>query len=84
MMSTDGPRVEQVFYYVHYTWAAPLQIAMVLTLLYLYLGPATFAGFGVMILLIPLQTKIAATLGKYTSQTVKVGSGLPYACSSAS
>ena len=38
----------------------PVQIILALVLLYNFLGPSIFAGFGVMILLIPVNFVIAA------------------------
>ena len=45
--------------YFHTLWSAPLQIVLSLVFLYLTMGPSIFAGFAVMILMIPLNASVA-------------------------
>ena len=41
--------------YIHTLWSAPLQIGLSLVFLYLTMGPSIFAGFAIMVLMIPLN-----------------------------
>lgn len=42
--------------YGHQVWTAPVKIILGSILLWNYIGPAVFAGLGVMIILVPLNT----------------------------
>ena len=46
--------------YIHMTWSAPLQIILSLIFLYRAMGPPIFAGFGMMLIMIPLNGVLAA------------------------
>ena len=59
-MSVDAQRLMDLTTYLHMIWSAPLQIVLSLALLYQTMGFSIFAGFVVMILLIPFNTVIAA------------------------
>lgn len=54
-MSVDAQRFMDVTNYIHLIWSAPFQILVALLLLYLSMGVSVFAGFGVMLLFIPLN-----------------------------
>lgn len=41
--------------YLHLTWSATFQIVVVLSLLFWLLGPAVFAGIGVIVVLAPIN-----------------------------
>ena len=58
-MAIDAQRFMDVCNYIHMLWSAPVQIALSLYFLYQQMGSAIFAGFGVMLLLIPVNTWIA-------------------------
>ena len=58
-MAIDAQRFMDVCNYIHMLWSAPVQIALSLYFLYQEMGSAIFAGFGVMLLLIPVNTWIA-------------------------
>jgi ABC-type multidrug transport system fused ATPase/permease subunit len=45
---------------VHYTWAAPLQLIIGMSLLILFLGYAAFAGVGIMIIMLPLSAFLSS------------------------
>jgi len=64
LMSNDTQRLMDLCPNFHLIWSAPFQIIVALVLLVLTIGSAAFVGFGIMILLIPLQGLIAARLGK--------------------
>ena len=55
LMSVDAQRFMDVTNYIHLIWSAPFQILVALLLLYLSMGVSVFAGFGVMLLFIPLN-----------------------------
>ena len=59
LMSVDAQRLMDLMPYIHTLWSAPLQIILSLVFLYLTMGPSIFAGFAVMILMIPLNAAIA-------------------------
>lgn len=59
LMSVDAQRFMDLMTYVHTVWSGPLQIIVALYFLYMELGPSIFAGFGVMIVLIPINALIA-------------------------
>ena len=54
-MSVDAQRFMDLMPYLHNIWSAPLQIVLSLIFLYLTLGPSIFAGFAIMVLMIPLN-----------------------------
>ena len=45
--------------YINTLWSAPLQISLGIYMLWGVLGPATLAGIGVMVLLLPINLKVA-------------------------
>ena len=59
LMSVDAQRLMDLMSYIHTLWSAPLQIVLSLVFLYLTMGPSIFAGFAVMILMIPINAAIA-------------------------
>ena len=60
LMSVDAQRLMDLVTYLYAVYSAPIQITIALVLLYRFLGPSIFAGFAVMILLIPINFVIAA------------------------
>ena len=50
--------------YFHTIWWAPLQIVLSLVFLYLTMGPPIFAGFAVMVLMIPLNSGLGSWMQK--------------------
>lgn len=71
LMSVDTQRVVDMMPYINMIWSAPFQIAISLFLLYRTLGASVFAGFFVMILLIPLNGVIAGMSGKLQQKQMK-------------
>ena len=55
LMSVDAQRLMDLMSYLNMIWSAPLQIVLSLVFLYLTMGPSIFAGFAVMVLMIPLN-----------------------------
>ena len=58
-MSVDAQRLMDLMWYINMIWSAPLQIVLSLVFLYLTMGPSIFAGFAVMVLMIPLNALLA-------------------------
>ena len=64
-MSVDAQRFMDLMPYFHMIWSAPLQIVLALIFLWFTMGPSIFAGFAVMVLLIPVNIFIAAKARQY-------------------
>ena len=60
--SVDASRVEQLIPYLHCLWTNPVQILLALALLITFIGTASFTGFGILLLFIPLQMLTAKYL----------------------
>ena len=54
-MSVDAGRFDFCLSFIHLIWAAPLQVGIIIYLLYLELGVSCLAGVGVLVLLLPTQ-----------------------------
>eukprot|EP00039_Didymoeca_costata_P001605 m.53694 g.53694 ORF g.53694 m.53694 type:complete len:1509 (-) comp10879_c0_seq1:1965-6491(-) len=72
LMAVDAQRFMDVVTYLHMLWSAPFQIALSLYFLYDIMGASVFAGLGVMILLIPVNTVIAKWQRKYSQIQMKL------------
>ncbi|XP_063443624.1 multidrug resistance-associated protein 1-like isoform X2 [Mytilus trossulus] len=59
LMAVDAQRFMDLMTYFHTIWSGPFQIALSLYFLWQTLGPSILAGFGVMVLLIPINAVIA-------------------------
>ncbi|KAJ8315790.1 LOW QUALITY PROTEIN: hypothetical protein KUTeg_007940 [Tegillarca granosa] len=55
LMSVDTEHIQEVLAYLWAIWSSPLQIIVALYLLYQTLGPSMFAGFGAMVIMIPVN-----------------------------
>ncbi|KAE8974895.1 Multidrug resistance-associated protein 1 [Phytophthora fragariae] len=67
MATIDANRILELFYMIHYSWAAPVQLIIGMLLLVHYLGTASFAGVAIMIVLLPTSAAFssqAATISK--------------------
>uniref|UniRef100_A0A182NES5 ABC-type glutathione-S-conjugate transporter n=1 Tax=Anopheles dirus TaxID=7168 RepID=A0A182NES5_9DIPT len=62
LMAVDAQRFFELTSYLHVLWSAPLIIALCIYLLYELLGPAVFAGLGVMVIMIPITGFIATRM----------------------
>ncbi|XP_072883060.1 ATP-binding cassette sub-family C member 2 [Hemitrygon akajei] len=60
LMAVDAQRFNDVTNFIHLLWSAPLQIAVGIVFLWQELGPSVLAGFGLMILLIPINGVLAS------------------------
>jgi ABC-type multidrug transport system fused ATPase/permease subunit len=70
MQSGDAMKIAMVFYFVHYLHAAPIQIVVALSLLYLQLGPASLIGFAVMVILAPVQRWMGKLIARFSARAV--------------
>ena len=57
--------------FINLTWSAPLQIILSLIFLYLAMGPSIFAGFAVMVMMIPLNGVLATQAHKLQAKQMK-------------
>ncbi|KAI6039822.1 ABC transporter [Pisolithus marmoratus] len=55
-ISTDVSRIDFCMGYFHMAWTAPIQLIVCLILLLINLGPSALAGFGLFVLVTPLNT----------------------------
>ena len=60
LMSVDAQRFMDLVTNLHLIWSAPLQIVLSIVFLYIAMGPSVFAGVGVMILFIPVNSIVAS------------------------
>ncbi|XP_062927402.1 canalicular multispecific organic anion transporter 1 isoform X1 [Mobula hypostoma] len=60
LMAVDTQRLNEVANFIHQLWSAPLQIVVGMAFLWQELGPSVLAGFGIMILLIPINGVLAS------------------------
>eukprot|EP00742_Colponemidia_sp_Colp-10_P013332 GILJ01015055.1.p1 GENE.GILJ01015055.1~~GILJ01015055.1.p1 ORF type:complete len:1322 (+),score=218.60 GILJ01015055.1:53-4018(+) len=78
LQANDSDKIMTLYWFFHYIWAGPLQMLITLYFLYQELGVAAITGFAVMLLVLPLQTKLQTVFTrlsreamKYTDQRVK-------------
>lgn len=55
---------------IHYVWAAPLQLAISMAMLYQQLGASAFVALGVLIAVIPVQGRIAKLTAAFARDTM--------------
>ena len=65
LMSVDAQMFMDLMPYLHMIWSAPFQIVLALIFLWFSMGPSIFAGFAVMVLMVPLNAVIAAKGRQY-------------------
>ena len=70
-MSVDAQRLMDLMGYLQILWSGPLQITLALVFLYRTMGPAIFAGVGVMIAMIPVNAVLAIRQRKLQKQQMK-------------
>jgi ABC-type multidrug transport system fused ATPase/permease subunit len=71
LQSTDAFAVHFTYFFIHYAWSAPLQIAIAMAMLYEQLGPSAFVGLGILLAMIPLQAWLGSLMGHYTKETMQ-------------
>ena len=71
LMAVDAQRFQDLMPYLHMVWSAPMQITLALFFLYQVLGASIFAGFILMVILIPINGVIAKRMRGF--QAVQMG-----------
>ncbi|XP_062831587.1 ATP-binding cassette sub-family C member 4 [Anolis carolinensis] len=69
LLSNDVNKFDQVTIFLHYLWAAPLQVTIISVLLWMEIGPACLAGMAVLIILLPLQSLLGKLFSSLRSRT---------------
>ena len=57
LLSNDVNRFDLCVIFLHYIWAGPLQLIIVIALTWLKIGPSTLAGAALVIAFVPIQSK---------------------------
>ncbi|KAG0330715.1 hypothetical protein BG004_002017, partial [Podila humilis] len=70
-MSIDAQRVQDLVTYLHLLWNGFFQIAIILYLLYGTMGWSSFAGVAIMVLAIPVNSRLAVYSVNYQEQQMK-------------
>ncbi|PVD27619.1 hypothetical protein C0Q70_12785 [Pomacea canaliculata] len=70
LMSVDCQRIQDAMFFV-VAWTTPLQVIIVVGVLYLYIGPSVFAGVIVLLLLVPLNSYISICQKKLNISNLK-------------
>lgn len=65
LMAVDAEMFTQLTLYINMIWSAPLQIGVALYFLWGVLGPSVMAGFGAMLLMIPINGWMANMSRKF-------------------
>lgn len=65
LMAVDAEMFVELTLYINMIWSAPLQIGVALYFLWNVLGPSVMAGFGAMLLMIPLNGWMANVTRKF-------------------
>ncbi|KAG9466611.1 hypothetical protein GDO78_016360, partial [Eleutherodactylus coqui] len=71
LMSADAQKFMDLTNFIHLIWSSPLQIAVSVVFLWTELGPSVLAGFGVMILLIPINALLATKSKTFQMNNMK-------------
>ncbi|XP_060518434.1 ATP-binding cassette sub-family C member 4-like [Cylas formicarius] len=69
LISNDVTRFEAAMLFIQDLWMTPLQLIIVLVLLYIYVGPTGLAGVAVMIGFIPFQIWLSKKMSAYRLRT---------------
>ncbi|CAK8684757.1 unnamed protein product [Clavelina lepadiformis] len=72
LMSVDAQRFMDLMPFINIIWSGPFQIILAMYFLYTTMGASIFAGFGVMILLFPINGIIASKAHKYQVEQMKL------------
>ena len=67
-MSVDAQRFMDLMPYVQVVWSGPYQIIMSLIFLYYVVGPSIFAGFFLMIVMMPVSAVLASVSRKFQAK----------------
>nr|KAG5685655.1 hypothetical protein BaRGS_020897 [Batillaria attramentaria] len=72
LMSIDCQRVQDATAFLYLTWSAPLTIIIAMYQLWGVLGPASLAGLGVMLLVIPVNAIVVSRQRKLQIATMRI------------
>lgn len=74
----DANTISLVFWFIHYSWNAPMQLCLCLYLLYRQIGVGAFVALATLILSVPIQGQLASATsmlskesGKFSDRRVK-------------
>ena len=62
-MANDCERIFEASLYLHYMWASPLYVVVVVGLVTARVGWAALVGFGLLMVVIPIQARLGKTVG---------------------
>ena len=71
LISNDVSKFEEFSVNMHHIWAAPLEACIVFGLIWKEIGIPTLFGYGVLLLLVPLQLFSSRKFGTYRKSTVQ-------------
>ena len=72
LVATDTQKLFEVMQDGHMVWSCPLAIVIVITLLFIIIGPSCFVGAAILIGLIPLSKKVAHIIVRIRRKRVQV------------
>jgi ATP-binding cassette, subfamily C (CFTR/MRP), member 4 len=72
IVSNDLQRFDYFMVYAHFIWLAPIMSALALYLIWRLIGPASLAGMGVLVGLLPIQGLFARRFAAYRGKTVSL------------
>ncbi|CAH1801693.1 unnamed protein product [Owenia fusiformis] len=70
-VSTDCFHLQMMFFLFHFVWTMPIQIAITMFLLYNVLGSSALIGGSIILLISPIQYKVAAVIANIQKQTLE-------------
>ena len=68
IMSNDAEQPTRFFAFANFIWGAPLRIGICIYLIHQQVGNAMWAGFGFLIILLPIQTFVFTSISKIRRQ----------------
>ena len=71
LISNDASKFEELNINIHHIWAAPFEACIVFGLIWNEIGVPTLFGYGVLLLLVPLQIFFSRKFGTYRKNTVQ-------------
>lgn len=72
LVATDTQKLFEVMHEGHMIWSCPLAIVIVITLLFILIGPSCFVGAAILVGLIPLSKKVAHIIVKIRRKRVGI------------
>ncbi|KHJ99613.1 ABC transporter, ATP-binding protein [Oesophagostomum dentatum] len=64
LLSTDINKFDMGFIFLHYMWVSPIMLVAYSYYLWQEIGPSSFAGFGALLVLIPIQGYFSRQMGR--------------------